>query len=124
MASHKYDIVDEHGVGASGGVVATATWTGPGLRLDRYPNILVEADCTAITGTSPTAQLKIDSSADGIAWGNGDIYAGPTNTTAVSHWAYRGTPATTNKYFRVRIVIGGTTPSVTFVVTVLGAANA
>ena len=125
MASHKYDILDEHGTGASGGKVqGLGTWTGPTLHLLRYPNLLVEADLTALTGTSPTAQLKIDSSADGVTWGNGDVYSGPVYSAAVAHWGYRGAPSTTNQNFRIRVIVGGTTPQATFAVTVLGAANA
>lgn len=122
MASHKYDIVDEHGTGAAAIVQGLGTWTGPTLDGGRYPNILVEADLTALSGTGPGAQLKIDSSTDGITFGNGDVYAGPTYTAAVAHWGFRGVIAA-GKKFRVRVIITGTGPSGSFAITTLGAAN-
>lgn len=122
MASHKYDIVDEHGTGATAVVQGLGTWTGPTLDGGRTPNILVEADLSAISGTGPGAQLKIDSSSDnGVTFGNGDVYAGPTYG-AVAHWGYRGT-ITGGKKFRIRVIVTGTGPSASFAVTVLGAAN-
>lgn len=120
--AHKYDIVDEHGTGATAVVQGLGTWTGPALDASRYPNILLEADLQALTGTSPTAQLKIDSSNDGVSWGNGDIYAGPSYSAAIAHWGYRGAPA--KRFVRVRVIVGGTNPQATFAVTTLGAANA
>lgn len=113
-------VVDEH-VGVVQG--SAGTWIGPTLHADVWANLLFEADLTALTGTSPTAQLKIDSSTDGVTWGNGDVYAGPSYSAATAHWGFRGS-ATPGKYYRVRVIVGGTTPSATFTYTFLGAANA
>lgn len=128
MAAHKYDIIDEHGTGANGGVVqGLGTYTGSALDFLRYPNILIEADLTALTGTSPTAQLFIDSSVDGVTFGSGDVYSGPVYNGAPAppnHWGFRGKAAAGKKFFRVRVVVAGTGPSATFAITVLGAANA
>lgn len=127
MAAHKYDIIDEHGTGAIALVLGLGTYTGAALDFLRYPNVLVEADLSALSGTTPTAQLFIDSSTDGVTFGSGDVYSGPIYNGAPAppnHWGFRGKAAAGKKFFRVRIVIGGTTPSATVAVTVLGAANA
>jgi hypothetical protein len=124
VAAHKYDIIDEHGTGAIALVLGLGTYTGAALDFLRYPNILVEADLSALTGTSPTAQLKIDSSVDNVTWGNGDVYSGPTYSAAVSHWGFRGSAAAGKRFVRIRVIVGGTGPSATIAITVLGAANA
>lgn len=79
--------------------------------------IVVEVNVTAASGTTPTLDVDLEDSFDGVTWNKvADINA--ANITAagvtIKRLNLRDTP-TTNR-LRVKYTIGGTTPSFTFTV--------
>lgn len=79
--------------------------------------LVVEIDVTAASGTSPTLDLDLMDSFDGVNW-NKVADVNTANITAAGRTVLRinlvGTPCTNR--LRLTYTIGGTTPSFTFAV--------
>ena len=100
----------------------TASATSLNLSVGAFRELAVDVNISAITGTTPTYQLLIDRlGADGI-WYN--IYTGASITAVGVISLNLGANLSTNVSFgntiRIREVVGGTTPSVTRSVSILG----
>ena len=100
----------------------TVSTTSASLNVGSLVELAIDVNISAITGTSPTYQLIIDrQGADGVWY---PIYTG-TSITAVGVVSLNvGRSLPTNVAFgstiRLREVVGGTTPSVTRSVSVVG----
>ena len=98
------------------------TTTSANLTVGNYKELALDVNISAITGTSPTYQILVDRlGADGIYY---NIYTG-TAVTAVGVVSISlGVGASTNVAFgnaiRIMEVVGGTTPSVTRSISVIG----
>lgn len=102
-----------HEIHASG--AETATTQSAGLCLESYQEALIYLKVTAATGTTPTLDVKVQTSHDGSDWY--DMGSSFTQITAAA------TPAVlkiTNfgPFIRLVYTIGGTDPSFTFVARV------
>ena len=121
----------------------TATYTGPGvdIRNIRADDIVVVLDVTAASGTTPTLDVYIQGSYDGVNWTDIGHFTQVTaagrrylsikprqdtaTTTATEDWAeqVRNLAAGSVRniaapcLIRADAVIGGTTPSFTFAVS-------
>lgn len=105
----------------------TASTSGAATDVGDAATGTVTVDVTAVTGTSPTALIYIEGSHDGgTTWHtlarvgangsvHGDIGTDPTNLTAA---VTKRTTIPLAQHIRSRSVIGGTTPSFTYSVTV------
>lgn len=77
------------------------------------PSIGIAVDVSAVSGTSPTLDLKVEWSPDGTNFGDEDSAAETfTQITAAKTTAKRFT--TKAPFYRLVWTIGGTTPSFTF----------
>lgn len=100
----------------------TANTISANLSVGNYKELAIDVNISAITGTSPTYQLMVDRlGADGV-WYN--IYTG-TSITAIGVISINvGVGASTNVSFgstiRVNEIVGGTTPSVTRSMSIIG----
>jgi len=100
----------------------TVTTTSANLTVGNYKELALDVNISTITGTTPTYQILVDRlGADGIYY---NIYTG-TAITAVGVVSINlGIGASTNVAFgniiRIREVVGGTTPSATRSISVLG----
>lgn len=109
----------------------TASGNGDGLDLTAFasrgdgfpPQLLVQVDATAVTGTSPTLSVVIEDSIDGVNWNS--IGQTTANVTAVGRTVFaiglRGDAYPTGyrwpfnpRRVRARWVVGGTSPNFTF----------
>lgn len=100
----------------------TSTKVSANLTVGSYKELAVDVNISAITGTTPSYQVKIDRlGADGI-WYN--IYSGTALTATGPQSVNLGVGASTNVSFgstiRVQEVVTGTTPSVTRTVSIIG----
>lgn len=76
--------------------------------------LAVQLDVTAVSGTSPTLALHVEQTFDGVNWASFGF--GPINnvdSAGVYHVVVEDAPGATGIY-RLRWVLGGTTPSFTF----------
>ena len=80
--------------------------------------VTIDPNVTAASGTSPTLDLIVQQSSDGDTWHDTNDVKGTAfaQVTAVSNPAAKSFQIKGN-LLRVRAVIGGTTPSFTYVVT-------
>lgn len=97
--------------------VASATFTASGQNagLGGYGSVdvlRVQLDVTAVSGTSPTLDVVIEDTLDGVNWNTVGTFA---QKTAVGREVINITTPFSDR-LRVRWTIGGTTPSVTFAV--------
>lgn len=98
------------------------TTTSANLTVGNYKELAVDVNISVVTGTTPTYQLMVDRlGADGIYY---NIYTG-TSITAVGVVSINvGVGASTNVSFgstiRFREIIGGTTPSFTRSMSIIG----
>lgn len=87
----------------------TATEASPGFDSERQSNASFFLNVTAASGTTPTLDLTIQDSPDGVTWYNRQAFTQVTGATTQSQRIeYFG------RFLRVNAVIGGTTPSFTF----------
>lgn len=87
----------------------TATFNGPALELGDRGTVRVTLDVTAASGTLPTLDVALQTSADGVAWftvANFDRATGVTSEYQVVGGI--------DRFVRAACTIGGTTPSFTF----------
>jgi len=101
----------------------TTSGASANLPVAGFRELLVAVNVTAVAGTTPTLMLAIDSlGADGV-WYTG-LWTSVSITAAGQTIASLGVSATTNVAFgatvRLRWTIGGTTPSFTFSVSIIG----
>jgi len=98
------------------------TTTSPSIDVSALKELALDVNITAITGTTPTYQLMIDRlGLDGVWY---TIYTG-TSITAIGVISLSiGASLITNVAFsgtiRLREVVGGTTPSVTRSISIIG----
>ncbi len=113
-------------MGASLLSLPSATYTGDGVEVlgstSNFMYVAVDVDLTAISGTSPTLTLFIERPGPD---GNWDAIWSPTALTAVGGASTDigpgcTTPAVITSLLRLRWVLAGTTPSVTFSASVVG----
>lgn len=100
---------------------ATADGDSGSLDVSAFSELGVDIDVTAITGTSPTANFYVDRmGADGV-WYN--VWSGAQITAAAQQSTSIGTGMTVAASIggtsRLRWVLGGTSPSVTFSASVV-----
>lgn len=137
MAGHRESPIFRVSGGAMEGkeVVASSAKTGGGQSasiLTPGAKFCVIATCTAASGTSPTLDLIVDWSINGTTWTTNstrDTTGGSFTDHATTHAdrMVRLTSASATaivvhakaQFFRIRWVIGGTTPSFTFSVDTL-----
>lgn len=96
---------------------AARTASGPGATLDgcgTFSKLRVQLDVTAASGTTPTLDVVIEDSFDGVAWNTVATFA---QKTAAAREALNITSPFTDRV-RARWTVGGTTPSFTFSVSV------
>lgn len=67
---------------------------------------------SAVSGTSPTATIKVQHSTDNSVWTDLITFTAATAKT----WEFKTVSGTVNRYVRAQYTIGGTTPSFTFAV--------
>ncbi len=118
-----------YAVGGNGGALldqASAAQTANGvsanLSVIGYRELLVAANVTAVAGTTPTLTFALDSlGADGVWY---TLWTSVAVTAVGQTVAHLGVGAATNVAFgatvRLRWTIGGTTPSFTFSVSIIG----
>lgn len=102
---------------------ATTTGNSGDLTVDSFAELAVDANITAVSGTSPTIVFALDrKGADGIyypIWTSSTVSTSPTQVSNSI-----GSGFSTNQSFgnvvRFRWTIGGTSPSWTFSVSILG----
>lgn len=81
----------------------------------RVVAMVVQVNVTAVSGTTPTLDVDLEDSFDGVIWNKvSDINASNITATGttVARLNLTATPAT--RLLRVKYTIGGTTPSFTF----------
>lgn len=86
-----------------------ASGTGASVDLGIKTGLLLTLAVSAVSGTSPTLQVKIETSADGSTWRLLDTFAVTTAVGPVVR-AFAGA----DRYVRAAWTIGGTAPSFTF----------
>jgi len=89
----------------------TETFNGNAIDVSRYATMQLLLNCTAASGTTPTLDIKIQISADGVTnWiDSGTAF---TQVTAATTQNLAYTP--TGAFIRLVHTIGGTTPSFTY----------
>ena len=100
----------------------TANGNTANLSVSQYHELAVGVNITAVTGTSPSMTLNVDTlGADGIWY---TIYTSSAQTAAGAVVTSIGAGLATNQSFgqtiRLRWTITGTTPSFTFSASILG----
>lgn len=97
---------------------AARTVTGASTGLSGFiaaNKLIVELDISAVTGTTPTLDLVIQDTLDGVNWFTIATFA---TQNAVAHLVQNVTTPFSDQ-IRASWTIGGTTPSFTFSVSVL-----
>lgn len=104
----------------------TASTTHPVVETSDYGVALVTVAVTAASGTTPTMTVVVEGSTDNSTWttlgtigANG--YAAGTTATAPSNFTGAATVSgvfAAPQFVRTRSVVGGTTPSFTYSVTI------
>lgn len=95
----------------------TVTTNGPAIEVGDRGSANLELDVTAASGTTPTADVKIQTSKDGSgsglgAWRDVASFAQATGVTSE-----RKSFAGLDRFIRTVVTIGGTTPSFTLSVS-------
>jgi hypothetical protein len=93
----------------AGALTATATGTGPTIEVADRGTLRLTLSVTAAGGTTPTLDVTVQTSQDGITWRSLGVFS---TQTAVGSLRESFTGA--DRYVRVSYAIGGTTPSFTF----------
>lgn len=89
----------------------TSTFTSPAFNIEDAIEIDAQINITAASGTSPTLQLKLQTSQDGVTWTDAWPNNAP-NLTGVGTTNYTfSSPGVQGRWVAT---IGGTTPSFTF----------
>lgn len=83
-----------------------------------FSTLVLHLEVSAVAGTSPTLDVRLQDSADGTNWA--DTGAAFTQTTAVG--VKRLVANNVGRYVRAVATIGGTTPSFTFSLLAVGKA--
>jgi hypothetical protein len=101
----------------------TANGNASGLAVGAFTEIAIDANITAITGTSPTIQFFIDRlGADGATyfniWSSSAISAVSALSTSIG--AGLAVTQSFGSIIRFRWVVGGTSPSFTFSASIIG----
>lgn len=107
-------------------IAKTASENGTSYLTHPFKNGLLEVDVTAVSGTTPTLIVSVETSEDGTTWFHNTILAdkerqgsltrltAPTDeakiTTVTKHIAWL---MNLSRYARLVLTIGGTTPSFT-----------
>ena len=91
------------------GTDLAATETGETVSLEDYKEGNAALSVTAATGTTPTADVIIEHSADGSVW-----FTHTTFTQATTATTEFKAMANFMQYVRAKTTIGGTTPAFTF----------
>ena len=102
--------------------VQTTNGVSANLPVAGYRELLVEANVTAVAGTTPTLTFALDSlGADGVWY---TLWTSAAVTAMGQTVTHLGVGAATNVAFgatvRLRWTMGGTTPSFTFSVSIIG----
>jgi hypothetical protein len=105
----------------TGAATGSGTTTGTGLQLGAAPLgvwLCVQAlDIPAITGTSPTASVKLQSDVDNTWASPTDVITNTSITTTADGILILNTDAATDEWWRVVIAVGGSsTPSYRFLI--------
>lgn len=90
----------------------TATGNSDKVDVGRFLEALVFLNVTAASGTTPTLDIKIQTSDDGSDWYDFNPASAFTQKTATAKDSLKLTNV--GKYIRAVWTIGGTTPSFTF----------
>jgi hypothetical protein len=90
--------------------------SGPIGNAGQATAVLLMVHCTAASGTSPTLNVSLQDSADGVSWA-AVANSGTTQLTAAGN-AVAAAVAPRN-FVRVTATVAGTTPSFTFSASVL-----
>lgn len=91
----------------------TTTGQGSGVYVPQYDMAVLTLVITAVSGTTPSLTVSIDTSPDNSTWTAIAAYAAQTTTTAGVRKLFTGV----DQYIRASWTISGTTPSFTFAVT-------
>lgn len=94
-------------------VVMTADGTGTAWLCDRYTEASVHVDVSQVTGTTPTLDVTVQTSADNTNWHAHTALTQLTDSTTAAD----AQVTNISKYIRLDYNLGGTTPS--FTVTAL-----
>lgn len=95
----------------------TSTSASNAVGVGQLDSIVVLADVTAVSGTSPSLALEVQWSDDGTTWFSGEPQDTFTAITAAKKVAKSF--VVKGLYFRVSYAITGTTPSFTFALDAL-----
>jgi hypothetical protein len=100
----------------------TITGNSADLNVSAFREVAIDANISAVSGTSPTLQLFIDrKGADGIyyqIWNSASITAVGTASDSIGPGLNKN--QSLGSTIRLRWVIGGTTPSFTFSASIIG----
>ena len=91
-------------------VTITSTTTGTGVLVEPWSEIVAIVDVTAASGTNPTLDIAIQTSADNTTYATLASFTQITGTTT----AIKTVAAPIGKYVRFRYTVAGTSPSFTF----------
>lgn len=94
------------------GTVKTATYNGTALELGDKGTMCLTLDSTAVSGTTPSMTVAIETSADGTTWRAVASFTAQT-ATASERKSFTGL----DRFVRAAVTISGTTPSFTFGLT-------
>ena len=92
------------------------TVTGGTVDAGQFPSVVAYMNVTAISGTVPTADIKLQDSPDGVVW----FDAGVAFTQVTVVGKQRIVFSNVGQYIRAVAVVAGTGASVSAVVTVAG----
>jgi hypothetical protein len=90
----------------------TATFQSAGLELGDQDTIRLDLTTTAVTGTTPSMTVTIETSKDNATWSTVAAFSAVTTVTSV-----RKVFSGCDRFVRANCAISGTTPSFTFTVT-------
>lgn len=90
----------------------TADGAGAAFEVGPYTTARLALVCSARSGTTPTLDVTVETSFDGITWRAHGTFAQIT-ATGTTRKSFGGL----DRYVRVSWVVGGTTPSFTFSVS-------
>lgn len=98
---------------------ATANGTAKNLGASLPQTLMAVLDSAAGTGTTPTLDVKVQGSNDGTTWvDTGAVF---TQVVAVASFQRKDVGQPVYKQYRAVSTIGGTTPSFTYSVHLIGA---
>lgn len=89
--------------------IRTTSGSSQSVPIDRHIEALVYLDVTAVSGTTPTLDVKVETSPDDTRWFTHTSF---TQITTVSKNSLKLTIL--GAYVRITYTIAGTTPSFTF----------